>query len=184
MNHKLSAGILMAAVLALAGCSTPTKVDKGPIAARTFQFVNLANKTAPAYANAEQRVHAAVQNAVTETLTKRGVTRVAQGGDVTVAYLILVGNNVSTAAINEYFGYGRDADVLQDKAHSKYTDGKNPNYFESGTLLIDIVDTKTGKLLKRGYATRAIQRGATPEQQAARISQVVEEILRDAQFRT
>ena len=184
MMQALNKVILTAVVLVLAGCSTPTKVDKGPITARTFQFVNTATKATPGYANTEKPIHALVQNAISTSMTKRGVARVADGGDVTVAYLILAGNNVSTGAINDHFGYGRDVEALQDKAHSKYADNKNPNYFEAGTLVIDIVDTKTWKILKRGYATRAIQRGATPEQQAARISEVVEEILRDTKFRT
>lgn len=116
-------------------------------------------------------------------MSRRGVSHVPQGGDVTVAYLIIAGNNVATAAINEYFGYGRDVSALQDKAQKEYTDNKNPNYFEAGTLVIDIVDSKSWKLLKRGHATRTILPGATPEQQVARVAEVVEEILASAQFK-
>ena len=42
---------------------------------------------------------------------------VDRGGDVTVAYLIIVGNNATTTSLNEYFGYTADADALTDKVH-------------------------------------------------------------------
>ena len=64
-------------------------------------------------------------------------------------------------SINDYFGYAADADALQNKAQAAYTGSKNPNYFEAGTLVIDVIDSKTFKLLKRGYATRPILQNLT-----------------------
>jgi hypothetical protein len=171
---------LGAAILALAGCSsTPAKVDSGAIRARTFSFVATIAKPAPAYVDNRQIIHSMVQGAIVKNLTGRGLNQVASGGDVTVAYLVIVGNNGSTTSINDYFGYGEDADALHDKAHKAYTTNKNPNYFEAGTLLIDITDTKSFKLLKRGYATRPILRNLSNDARAARLQEVVDEILRD-----
>ena len=170
--------LLILAVGALAGCSsTPSEVDRGPIHARTFSFVDPGPKRAPGYADNTQPVHAMVQQSITKTFGSRGVSRVASGGDVTVGYLLIVGNNASTASIDEYFGYAEDATGLEDKAHKAYTSSKNPNYFEAGTLVIDVIDSKTFKLLKRGYATRPILQNPTNEQRAARIQEVVDEIL-------
>ncbi len=166
--------------LALAGCSsTPTKVDSGTIHARTFSFVIPGPRQAPDFADKRQPVHAMIQEAITKNLAARGVAKAAAGGDVTVGYLVIVGNNASTAAISDYFGYGEDASALQDKAQAAYTSSKNPNYFEAGTLVIDIIDSKTYKLLKRGYATRPILQNLPDDARAARIQEVVDEILRD-----
>ena len=44
-----------------------------------------------------------------------------------MAYLVILGNNASTESINTYFGYGRDAEALHDKAQDAYTSSKNPN---------------------------------------------------------
>jgi hypothetical protein len=104
---------------------------------------------------------------------------VASGGDVTVAYLVIVGNNATTEHINTYFGYGGDAAALSDKAHSAYTSSKNPNYFEAGTLLIDVVDAKTFKVLKRNYAVRPMLSNPTAEVRAENIQSAVNEILKD-----
>jgi len=171
---------MAAGVLALSGCSsTPTKVDTGLIRARTFSFINTGSKPVPAYADNQQAVHATIQEAITQNLAKRSVSQTAAGGDVTVAYLIITGNNASTTAINDYFGYGEDASALHDKAQTAYTGSKNPNYFEAGTLLIDIIDSKSFKVLKRGHATRPILRNLPANERAARLQEVVNEILSD-----
>jgi hypothetical protein len=172
--------VLVVAVLALAGCSsTPTKVDTGPIRARTFSFVDRGNRLATGFADNRQAVHEMIQAAIAKDLAARGVTQVTTGGDVTVGYLIIVGNHVSTEAINDYFGYNEGADALQDKAHEAYTTSKNPNDFEAGTLLIDIVDGRSYRLLKRGYATRFVDPNATAEVRAERIQSVVDEIFKN-----
>src|SRR5262249_30285201 len=169
-----------AGVLTLVGCSsTPTKVDTGSIRASTFSFVNTGSKPSPAYANKRQAIHTMIQTAITKNLAGRGVVRADAGGDVTVSYLLIVGNNASTTALSDYFGYGEDADALHEKAQKAYTSSKNPNYFEAGTLLIDVIDSKSFKLLKRGYASRPILRNLPDDARAARLQEVVDEIFRD-----
>jgi hypothetical protein len=182
---KLNALLTMtAAALTLAGCSsTPTKVDSGTITARTFNFVNRSGKPAPDYADARMHVHALIQEAITKSLATRGVGKVDAGGDVTVSYLLIVGNNATTTAINDYFGYGESESALQEKAHKAYTGSKNPNYFAAGTLVIDLVDSRSFKLLKRGYATREILQNIPDDQRAARIQGVVDEILKDVRIK-
>jgi hypothetical protein len=170
----LAAGIVM-----LAGCAaTPTRVDTGAIHARTFNFVHRRTQPEPGFADERQAVHDKIQAAITQKLTADGLTRVTSVGDVTVGYLVIVGNNASTESINTYFGYGEDPSALHHKAQEAYTSSKNPNYFEAGTLLIDILDSKTGELLLRNYASRPIIRNITPEAQAERIQEVVDEILK------
>lgn len=173
---------LALSALLLAGCGTPTKVEHGAIRAKTFSFVDPGSKAAPAFADNRQQVHAAIQNAVTRNLADKGLTRVPAGGDLTVAYLIIVGNNGSTEAISTYFGYGRDTAELHDKAQKAYTSNKNPNYFEAGTLLIDVIDGQNYKLIERNYATRPLLRDATAEVRAERIQEVVDEALKGLQI--
>jgi hypothetical protein len=176
--HALSA--VAAVALMLTGCSsTPTKVDSGPIHARTFSFVNRGQQPSPDFSDERQAVHEMIQSAITKDMAAHNVTRVASGGDVTIGYLVIIGNNATTEAINTYFGYGEGAGELHEIAHDAYTSSKNPNYFEAGTLVIDIIDTKTFKLLKRNYATRPIIRNITPEARAERIQEVVDEILKN-----
>ena len=172
-----------AGILALTGCSTTaTKVDTGPIHARTFSYVNTGTKPAPNYADNRQFIHTLIQGAITKNLTGRGLSQVPAGGNITVAYLVITGNNASTAGIDDYFGYGGDATALHKKAHDAYTDSRNPNYFEAGTLVIDIIDSKSFKLLKRGHATRPILANLSNDERAARLQGVADEILQNLQI--
>jgi outer membrane murein-binding lipoprotein Lpp len=170
-----------AGLVVLAGCSsTPTKVDTGAIKASTFNFVNKGAVPSANFAENRQPVHAMIQEAITKSLASKGVSRAADAGDVTVAYLIIVANNVSTTSINTYFGYGRDTEGLVDKAHEKFSiENKNPNDFEAGTLLIDIIDSKTFALLRRTYVVRPILRNPPADVRRARIQEAVDEALKD-----
>jgi hypothetical protein len=172
--------LLAASALALAGCSsTPTRVDHGPISARTFSFVKPETRSTPNFTDERQPVHTMIQEAITRNLAGRGVQKTDAGGDITVGYLVIVGDNASSASISDYFGYGEDPAALHAKAHSAYTSSKNPNYFEAGTLVIDLIDSQSFKLLKRGYATRPMLQNLPADARAARIQEVVDEILRD-----
>ena|SRR5688572_25848531 len=167
-----------ALALATACSSTPAKVDSGPVQGRTFSFINT-GRPIPSYAVDKQAIHSMIQDAITRNLEARGVKKEGGNGDITVAYLVITGNNVSTTTLGEYFGYREDAAGLHDKAQAAYTGSKNPNHFEAGTLVIDLIDSKTFKVLKRGYATRPILRDPPNDVRAARIQEVVDEILRE-----
>lgn len=183
MKRTVTSFFATAWILALAGCFSPTKTEAAAIPARTFSFVNIQGKQPPAFAEREEKVHKVVKSAITQSLAAKKLSFAEQGGDVTVAYLIVLGNNAAVTSVSDYFGYGRDSSELVNKAHKKYSGNKNPNYFEAGTLLIDIIDSKTWKVLKRGYATRPLLKDPSAEERAARVHEAVEEILKDVRFK-
>jgi hypothetical protein len=171
------------AALLVAGCnSTPTKVDRGPIRAASFSFVTSSQRSNPAFADDRAQIHAMIQNSISQNLAGKGLSRLPAGGDVIVAYLVVIGNNASTEAINTYFGYGRDFAALHEKAQDAYTSSKNPNYFEAGTLLIDLIDAKTNQLLKRSYVVRPLLNKPTAEVRAAHIQEAVDAVLKDVRI--
>lgn len=176
MKLMLVSGLAVALVL-IAGCKTPARVDKGPIKAATFSFLHPGPLPEAAFSNNRQQMHALVHEAIANNLTGKGLKWMQSGGDVTVAYLIVVGNNVTTSAINDYFGYSADATALIDKAHKAYTDGEQRDYFQAGTLLIDLIDSRTQKVLVRNYVTRPLLQNPTADVQKARLQEAVNEAL-------
>lgn len=133
----------------------------------------------PAYAETRQHVHALIQQAIATNLAAKGVSRVEADGDMVVAYLVIVGNNAATTSLNDYFGYDRGATELVDKVHSAQTvKGNTPYYFEAGTLVIDILDGQTFKLRRRATAQRPILQNLPDDVRAARIQEVVDEVLK------
>ena len=131
------------------------------------------------FADKREEIHRMIQDAITQNLAGKGVSRVAGNSDVTVAYLVVVGNEVTTEAIDTYFGYDRDVSPLADKAHDAYGKSKNPNSFQAGTLLIDILDSKTYKLLERDYVVRPLLSKPTAEVRRSYIQGAVDEALKD-----
>jgi hypothetical protein len=176
---------LLAAIglgLGLTGCSSvKNHIDHGPIKARTFSFLNPGDRQLPSYAEAGKQAHALIQQAVIHNLAERGVKYVATGGDVTVAYLIIVGNNVSTTSLDQYFGYSDDSSALVDKVHQEQTGSKNDNrnHFEAGTLVIDLLDPKTTKLLQRRTIQAQVLRTLPLESRTARAQSIVDQALKD-----
>ena len=174
----------VAAALVVAGCSSvKTHVDRGPVAARTFSFLNTGPQPAPEYAEDRQQAHIMVQQALIKNLAAKGVSQVSSGGDVTVAYLVIVGNNATTTSLNRYFGYGSDADALVEKVHKEQTEtDPNRNYFEAGTLVIDIVDPKTSKVLQRRSIQAQVLRNLPAETRTTRVQGIVDQALADVRF--
>ena len=169
---------LLLAGLFLAGCSsTPTHVNKGALPAHTFNFINGGIALAPPAADKRDTVHQQIQAAIIKNLAAKGLNRTDGTGDMIVAYLVILGNNVSTEAITTYFGSGRDAGALHDRAHAAYTGDLNPNHFEAGTLLIDVIDAKTYELLYRNFAVQPVMWQATTEERAGRIQAAVNAAL-------
>ena len=165
----------------LAACSSvKTHVDKGEIKARTFSFLNTGARTLPNYAEDRAQAHAMVQAAIKTNLAARGVAFVPSGGDVTVAYLIVVGNNVSTTSLNGYFGYTDDSAAIVNKVHSEQTGGNTDRgYFEAGTLVIDFLEPATSKLLQRCSIQAQVLRNLPLETRTARVQALVDQELKD-----
>ena len=183
MKHKLLFPFTLAALL-LTGCSstTPMKVDTGPIRASSFSFVDVGPRPAPAFADRREPVHAMIQDSISRNLASKGLRREASGGDVIVAYLVVIGTNANTVAISTYFGYARGAAGLEYEVQSAYTSSKNPNYIVAGTLLIDIIEAKTYKLLKRSYVERPLLSNPSAEVRAERIQEAVDAVLKDVRI--
>jgi hypothetical protein len=170
--------LLAAGVVLLAGCSsTPVRVNSGTVRATTFSFVT-GRPMPPDYAEKREQIHRLIQGAIATNLTAKGLSRVPAGGDVFLAYLVILGDNVSTTDVNDYFGYGRDSDALLDKAHEKFAvESKNPNHFVAGTLVVDVIDAKTYTLLYRNYAVRQVLRNVPADVRAERVQAAVDQAL-------
>lgn len=172
-------GCVLAASLLTACSSVKTQVNKGAVKARTFSFMNTGARQLPAYAQTEKQLHAMVQQALVKNLAGKGLTYVPSGGEVTVAYLIVAGNNATTTSLNDYFGYTPDSEALVQEIHAAQTGDEKRGYFEAGTLVIDLVDPATSKLLQRRSIRGEVFRNASAETRTARIQAAVDQALKD-----
>jgi len=179
-SHAALLGCLLLAGTLAACSSVKTHVDKGPVKARTFSFMNTGSKQLPNYAEESAQAHAMVQQALTKNLAAKGISQVPSGGDITVAYLIVVGNNSTTTSLNGYFGYTEDSDSIVEKVHAQQTGSdKARGYFEAGTLVIDVVNPGTSKLLQRRSIQAQVLRNLPLEKRFERVQAIVDQALKD-----
>ena len=171
---------LSAVVVAITatGCSTvTTHIDKGAIKASSFSFVSQVRPTSNPDDRSAQGL-AMIRQAIANNLTAKGVREIPSGGDVTVAFLVIVGNNVSTVALDSYFGYNNDSDALLSKVHSKEAvKNDSRNYFVAGTLVVDFVDPHASKVLQRRTITADVLQDLTMQQRAERVQAIVDQAL-------
>ena len=67
-----------------------------------------------------------------------------------------------------------------DKVHKEQAiKNENRAYFEAGTLVIDILDPQTSKVLKRATVSSPILRNLSPEARQTRIQGFVDQALSD-----
>ncbi len=164
----------------LAGCaSVRMQVDTGPVAARTFSFVAMNPRSGTSLPVNEEKVHAAIQEAITGNLTSKGVRRVETGGDMVVAYLIIVSNGTSTTYLDRFFGQYSDAPELTDQIHERSVEPRSRNALAAGTLVIDILDATASKLRKRATVQSDILRDLSLEARVVRMQALVDQALSD-----
>jgi hypothetical protein len=114
-------------------------------------------------------IDARVRATADRVLAAKGYTRVESGSpDFLVGYHAVVRAKTDVATIDRWYGYRGGGFALP---HYDVRD------YDEGTLLIDIIDPASMKLLWRGTATAAVLERADVEKREKRADQAVSDIL-------
>ena len=115
-----------------------------------------------------------IRSALEKHLTARGYQRSASGKpDFLVGYHAAVEDKVDVRTINRASGYGPGWGA----GRGLMTTDTYVREYEQGTLILDIVDPRSNRLVWRGSAQAEVNSYGTPEQRAARIDDAVGQIL-------
>jgi hypothetical protein len=119
-----------------------------------------------------------IQDALANSFRSNGIAIDRENAELVVGYLLLIQDNATTLLIDDYFGYGRDAEHIADVAHIRgVVDNKSPDQFERGAIVIDVMDAKTNKLVYRNFAKRDIHRGLSDSVRKQRIQEAIDEAM-------
>jgi Domain of unknown function (DUF4136) len=177
---KTPSRILAAVATAcLISCSTSVEMPKGTSKGYTSARLTVRDPNAPAIKNAtEQQVHGMIQKSIAKQFTAKGMAYGSGSADLVVAYLVIYQEPGMTARYDQFFGYGRDSDSISDLAHTRGAlENQRPDYFRQAGIVVDVIDSRTNKLVYRNFAKGDVIKGASAGTRAARIDAAVGQAL-------
>ena len=176
MKFRLLPLLCLLSIALLPACKT---VEQPKGSAHGYKSARLVRpKAVPTFADPQDRANHAIQSALASNFRAKGFTIDPADADLSVAYLIVVQDNVSTRLIDNYFGFGRSSMQIADIAHDRGVIRDNrADYYQAGTVVIDIIDNKTGKLVYRDYATRDVTGDLSDAQLQERANSAVQQAL-------
>lgn len=174
--------ILLTSLCAVLACSCssvdlPTGTSKGYVSARFVTRDTPATMTAdpedPAISASK-----IVEEAITAEFTKHGIKMGDPDANLVIAYMLIRQGTTSTSMNLDHFGSGRDAEAILDQAHQKgVIDKKSPDAFETGAIVIDLLDVQSNELVSRTFAKRSLVEGVSESARRQMINSAVAEAL-------
>lgn len=172
------AAILLAAGAAVSctpGVDMPKGTSKGFTSARLIQRDP---QSAPITDATERQVHGMIQNSLSRQFAAKGLAYGKNGADLVVAYMVIYQEPGMTATYDDFFGYGRNPDEIAAVAHNRgAVSSGRPDFFQQAGIVVDVVDSRTNKLVYRGFAKGDVIKGASTGTRASRIDAAVAQAL-------
>ncbi len=127
-------------------------------------------------ASGDVRVTPALRTQVREDIDRhladKGYVRVNSGADFSVAWQVTIEGETIVQTLDYYSGSNFKATVG--------TTGPVQRRYEEGTLIIDITEGESERLIWRGTATAEVRQSPSMEERSARVAEAVQKVL--AQF--
>jgi hypothetical protein len=173
---------IAAAILALSACSTlKSSSDFDPSVSfnqyKTYSWVEQKVDDAGYHLDGlmDQRVRAAIET----QLSQKGISKTdKQNADLLVNYITKVDKKINIDTFNSYFGYNPYYGPRWGLGGSLQTETTVREY-DVGTLMVDLVDNKTGKLIWRGTVADTVREQNTPEERIQIINHAIDTVMKD-----
>lgn len=181
--HRLSSLFVVAVLMLLSACSSVTintdyAIDNNFTAYKTYAW----HPGPPMSSRHLDEMggdifNARVRRAVDQTLSSKGFTK-SDKPDFYVNYNVVTEQRMSIDSYNTYAGYG--------PGWGWYGPGwgwygnnvqTTVRYYTQGTLILDMIDAKTGKLVWRGTAAGPINEAKTPQKRVQQIDETIQRML-------
>ena len=169
--------LVPAALLALGCASLPIETDYDPAfdfgGYKRFAWLSEKSPITGDVRLDNPLLHERLRQAIQQTLTAAGFEQVEAGsGDFRVGYHLSLQQRLDVSTLDRHYGYGPAANRW----------GYGPpetivREYEEGTLVIDVVDARSDRLVWRGAAHGRMRESTTPEDRRQRAHQVVAAIL-------
>jgi len=178
---KLTLGIAILTIFATSCTSVSSTKKPGVSLSDGYRSARLVESSQHLHDNGSEgsaEVHNAIQRSIRNQFKTRGLLYGVPNADLVVAYMLIRQENGATTMNADHFGQGRNANAIVEEARQRGIIKNNqPQSLKSGTLVIDIIDAKTNKLIFRNQTTRELIGGVKPVQRSARINEAIAQTL-------
>ncbi len=168
----------------LCGCAGPTiEITRDPFArfpkTGTFGWLSEADTLPDDQRFNREEVETRIRGAIERHMSARGYQFSSEGRPtVLIAFHAAVGGGLDAASMNEdYWSWGYGPDGAWGFGPNRTVAYESGPTFERGTLIVDIVDPQTRRLLWRGSASAEIDLEATTEEKDRRVDEAVKGML-------
>ena len=179
MNIKFNSILVVLATIAISACSSiPVSQDfeQGFDYSGFKTFAWLPNNNNEWGLTDNELVDRRIRNAITDRLVTKQFTQVeTASADFLVSYNLVVDQRVTGSNISGGMSMGRS--TRGRSASIGISTGSQVRTYERGTLLIDIHDVASNKLVWRGVSAQALPDLSDPQRLTAHINATVEAIL-------
>lgn len=174
----VSLALVATVVVALVACATMTiETEHEPgtdfSALKTYAWMPRPPRDTIASRFDEASVEKRVREAVDAGLAAKGYRKTGADADFLLAYHAALATKMSSRTIRERYGYtggfGASAGRTQAQAHLYE--------YDEGSLLLDVVEAQTRRLLWRGSVRTKIDSQASRERNAAKVDEAVRLLL-------
>ena len=161
--------LLAAVLLSACGSGISVKTDYNPEAAgamrayKTYSWATIKRDQGVTTLNRD-RIIAAVDAA----LSAKGFQKLGSGGDFQVAFIATMNQQTDYTTTNDYYGYGWGR--WYGAGGGMSTSHTTAYNWTQGTLVLDIVDTKTNEMVYRSTAQAEVDQDLSPAERQTRLN--------------
>ena len=175
--------IVLLSALLLAGCATQPKVETDYQA--NFDFSSLKTfVVVEAKQDSKESILVSpftlshIHSALEGELIKRYHRAVSETKpDFLVSYHVVVEEKIDPPSYDDIYGFGYYGRAYRYPSPFFRGVGAGLRVYNQGSLIVDIVDGKTGKPIWRGVSEKRLSRSMTPPQQREVLSRAVAEVI-------
>jgi hypothetical protein len=176
LNHLLIIGVVSFLLQSCSGITVSQDYDQGfdfsPL--KTFAWMPHGKKDYGLTDN--DLVDVRIRTAIESKLNTRSYARVeSDEADFYVSYEVTVEQKISSSNVSGGISLGRSS-------RGRYggvgmSTGSQASAYDQGTMLIDITDVKTDRLIWRGVSTQQVSEHTDPDKSTVLINETVEKVL-------
>ncbi len=175
-----SAVALSVSLVGCSGLSVNTDYNPGAVAAiqeyRTYSWLPEPREGRGADTRVNNPITIQrIKTGIDQALQEKGYQKVESGGDFKVGWHGAIKDETNYTTYNDYYGYGWGG--WGYGGWGTTTSTTTAYTIQQGSLIVDVVDSRSNELVWRGLAQAEVGQAGSPEERQARINEACQKLF-------